>query len=52
MEKLKNQKGLVRWLQAKAPHALDWLGIEMGKRVRMDARARSLYGALLKWQQE
>ena len=39
VEKVKNQKGLTRRPRSKAPHALARLGIEMEKRIRMDARS-------------
>ena len=33
------KKGLARRPQSKAPHALAWLSIELGKGTRMDARS-------------
>jgi hypothetical protein len=34
-----NWKGLAQRPQSKAPHTLAWLGIELEKRVRVDARS-------------
>jgi hypothetical protein len=38
-ERAPPQTGLARRPQSKVPHALAWLGIEMGKTLRMDARS-------------
>ena len=42
MEKLKNQKGLARRPQSKAPHALAWCGSGLDKSVRMDVRREAV----------
>ena len=42
------EKGLARRPQSKAPHSLAGLGIDMKKRIGMDARSGGLIRAILK----